>query len=292
MMLKRGPDLIIRRLAAKGFDMKKLMLLSAASLAAIIGGGAFAADLPYRKEAPVYVPPPPPPPMWTGFYAGVNLGGGWTANSVNPNNLTPYVSTATGAVFFLPGNNVGGSNAGGVVGGGQIGYNYQFGTNFVVGVETDFQGTSMRSGGNNNFALFPDPVVPGAFLVPLFPAGNPGIGLNWFGTVRGRAGFLVSPTLLVYGTGGFAYGEVQGNFSGRSNVRTGWTAGGGVEWMFMPNWSAKAEYLFTDLSSGGATGPFGLVTFGTHRHPQFNVVRAGVNYHFNFGSAAPVLAKY
>jgi outer membrane immunogenic protein len=272
--------------------MKKLMLLSAA-LAAIISGGAFAADLPSRKEAPVYVPPPPPPPppMWTGFYAGVNIGGGWSANTVNPNSTALYVSPATGNIYALPGNNSGGSNAGGVVGGGQIGYNYQFGSNFVVGVETDFQGTSMSTGGNRNYALYPDPLVAGAFLNPLSPSGNPGIALNWLGTVRGRAGFLITPTLLLYGTGGFAYGGVQGGYSNYSNTRTGWTAGGGVEWMFLPNWSAKAEYLYTDLSSGGTTGTFGY-NYGYHRHPQFNIVRAGVNYHFNWGSPAPVVAKY
>ena len=108
------------------------------------------------------------------------------------------------------------------------------------------------------------------------------------------------PHFLIYGTGGFAYGEVRrdnnffGGWWGNNNnnaTKTGWTAGGGVEWMFMPNWSAKAEYLYTDLNSGGQTGPFGFQT-GYHHHPQFNIVRAGVNYHFNFGGAAPVVAKY
>jgi outer membrane immunogenic protein len=265
--------------------MKKIGLLPAVLLAAF-SGAAFAADLPYRKAAPAYVPPPPPP-MWTGFYAGLNLGGGWSAKSVNPYALSPYVS-ATGAVHFLPGNDNGGSSAGGVVGGGQIGYNFQFTPNVVVGVETDFQGTSMRSGGNRNFLLYPDPVIPGSYLLPLWPAGNPGVAVNWFGTVRGRAGFLFTPTLMVYGTAGFAYGGVSAGFSNQSNTRTGWTAGGGVEWMFLPNWSAKAEYLYTDLNSGGATGPFGFQA-GYHRHPQVNTVRAGLNYHFNFG-AAPAVA--
>ncbi len=270
--------------------MKKLGLLAAASLAALSVGSAFAADLPSRKAAPAYIPPPPPPLLWTGLYAGLNLGGGWSANSVNPNQLSPYADIL-GNLYLLPGNTNGGNNAGGVVGGGQIGYNFQFGTNVVVGAEADIQGTSMRSGGNNNFLLYPDPNNPGGYLVPLAPAGNPGIALNWFGTVRGRAGFLIMPTLLVYGTGGFAYGGVSGGFSNVSNTRTGWTAGGGVEWMFMPNWSAKAEYLYTDLSSGGTTGYFGY-NYGYHRHPQFNVVRAGMNYHFNLGGPAPVLASF
>jgi outer membrane immunogenic protein len=290
MMYERGSDPTDPCLWRR-FEMKKLMLLSAA-LAAIISGGAFAADLPARKEAPVYIPPPPPPPLWTGFYAGVNIGGGWSANSINNANFAPY-GDGIGNVYFRPGSTNGGSNAGGVVGGGQIGYNYQFGTNFVVGVETDFQGTSMSSGGNRAWAVYPDPLLAGAFLTPLasLAAGDTGVSLNWFGTVRGRLGYLVTPTLLLYGTGGFAYGEVQGNFSGFSNTRTGWTAGGGVEWMFWPNWSAKVEYLYTDLSSGGATTWNGI-QLGYRRHPQFNVVRVGVNYHFNWGAPAPVLAKY
>ena len=271
--------------------MKKFGLLAVASIAALVAGGALAADLPSRKAAPVYAPPPPPPPLWTGFYAGLNLGGGWSANSINPNQLTPYASNFDGSVYLYPGNTQGGGNAGGVVGGGQIGYNYQFGNSFLVGAETDIQGTSMRSGGNANQILYPDPNNPGGYLFPLSPAGNPGIALTWFGTVRGRAGFLITPTLLLYGTGGFAYGGVSGGYSNVSNTRTGWTAGGGVEWLFMPNWSAKAEYLYTDLNSGGQTGYYGFQT-GYHRHPQFNVVRAGVNYHFNFGGSAPVLAKY
>jgi outer membrane immunogenic protein len=272
--------------------MKKSLIPAIAIALALAAGSAFAADLPSRKEAPVYVPPPPPPPMWTGFYFGANIGGGWKANSGNTNTLVPYTDTAIGGVFLLPGGGSTTNNSGGVVGGGQIGYNFQFGSMIVVGAEADIQGTSIGSGGNNNtVTVFPSPNVPGAFLVPIATGNNVGTSIPWFGTVRGRAGFLVTPTLLVYGTGGFAYGGVQGNVSGFSNTRTGWTAGGGVEWLFMPNWSAKAEYLYVDLDSGGNTGTFGF-QFGTHRHPQMNVVRAGVNYHFNFGPTAPVLAKY
>ena len=75
------------------------------------------------------------------------------------------------------------------------------------------------------------------------------------------------------------------------NTRTGWTAGGGVEWLFAPHWSAKAEYLYVDLDSNGATGAYGW-NFGSNYNPQFNVVRAGVNYHFNWDAPAPILAKY
>jgi outer membrane immunogenic protein len=106
--------------------------------------------------------------------------------------------------------------------------------------------------------------------------------------VRGRVGYLITPTLLIYGTAGFAYGQVDA--WGFSNTSTGWTAGGGVEWMFAPHWSAKAEYLYVDLSSnGGANSGWNV---GYNFQPQINVVRAGVNYHFNWGAPAPVVAKY
>ncbi|WP_330083834.1 outer membrane protein [Methylocystis iwaonis] len=271
--------------------MKTGKIAAIAMIATAVGGSAFAADLPSRKAPPppAYVPPPPPIMTWTGFYGGLNLGGGWSANRANPNNFALYGSPVNGATYVLPSNTKGGNSTGGVVGGGQVGYNYQIGS-FVLGAETDFQGTSMRSGGAANTALYPDPAGGGALLVPLSPAGNRGIALNWFGTVRGRAGLLVAPTLLVYGTGGFAYGNLQSQFTGASSTRTGWTAGGGAEWMFMPNWSAKGEYLFTDLNSGGAQSVL-AATATDRRHTQYNVVRAGVNYHFNLGGA-PSLTSY
>ena len=235
--------------------MKKT--LSAIALCAVFASGAaLAADLPSHKAAPVYVPPAPVF-TWTGLYAGLNLGGGWTNSGWN------------GAKGY-------------VLGGGQIGYNLQLSPMFVAGLETDFQGASSRN-------------------------------LNWFGTVRGRLGITpFSPNLLVYGTGGFAYGEgggggnywnnaallngpnnnglpVVGNgWSGANSVKTGWTAGGGVEWAFAPRWSAKVEYLHTDLSGNGDNGWWGARV----HHNRSNLVRLGVNYHFNVATPAPVFAKY
>jgi outer membrane immunogenic protein len=106
------------------------------------------------------------------------------------------------------------------------------------------------------------------------------------------------PTLLLYGTGGFAYGEVQRNggvwgWNNNTATQTGWTAGGGAEWMFMPNWSAKVEYLYSDISGGNQNNWFniGAGLNNVNNHTRWNTVRAGVNYHFNWG-AAPVVAKY
>ena len=253
--------------------MKKT-LLAAASLV-VLAGSALAADLPSRK-APV-LPPPPPPPMWTGFYAGVNIGGGWDAGNGNKNS------------WNLGGMNGGVTNgmSGGVIGGGQIGYNYQITPMFLIGAEADFQGTSLGSNGNGgNYTYF------GNY------GSRTGVSLQWFGTVRGRVGVTIMPTLLVYGTGGFAYGEVQrnGGLLGMSNgsaTQTGWTAGGGLEWMFMPNWSTKLEYLYSDISGGNQNTWLntGVGLNNVNNHTRWNTIRAGVNYHFNWG-AAPVVAAF
>jgi outer membrane immunogenic protein len=289
--------------------MKRILFAVSAVALALSAGSAMAADLPSRKEAPVYVPPPPPPPLWTGFYVGLNIGGGWDANggqsgvsgyydprfpigkvpTTTDRDRDRFVPIGPANLFLLPnGNTVG--NQGGVVGGAQAGYNYQF-NQFVIGAETDFQGTSLSGGGNNSpLTLFPSPFpTANHFLTPIGAITGANISLPWFGTVRGRLGYLIMPTLLLYGTGGFAYGQVDA--FGFNNTRTGWTAGGGAEWLFAPHWSAKLEYLYVDLDSNGTTGTFGW-TFGQHFHPELNVVRAGVNYHFNFAQPTPVVAKY
>jgi outer membrane immunogenic protein len=270
--------------------MKKTISALAVAMA-MAAGAAQAADLPSRKGPPPVYLPPPPVFSWTGFYVGVNLGGGWRDTNNNNNNWAPFVDPATGAVLFVPSWNGGNNNSGGVVGGGQIGYNFQFSPWLVVGVETDFQGTSIGSGGNNNNW--------GWGLGLGLGNGGHEARLPWFGTVRGRLGVTpLDPHFLIYGTGGFAYGELQttGIWNTFNRTGTGWTAGGGIEWAFLPNWSAKVEYLYTDLSNfqnndswGGCGGLFGQ---GCNRHYRFNTVRAGLNYHFNFSSPAPVVAKY
>jgi outer membrane immunogenic protein len=319
-------------------------LFSAAALAlALSAGSAFAADLPSHK-APPYIPPPPP--MWTGFYVGLNAGytfsdsnSIWVNSSVlaigGPpvsivgNTLVAAAAAATQSALLPGGNN------GGFIGGGQIGYNWQFASNFVAGVEADIQGVAASRGWNS--------VTGATSLFPQFPAGDfwasqiqASKSLDYLGTVRGRIGYLFTPTLLVYGTGGLAYGGVNTGLnitsgpvgpvapiifgpmfgsSAFSDTRVGWTAGGGLEWMFMPNWSAKVEYLYYDLGSValnstplaslgtgfGFGAPFagalaGRLAFATSvaASTRFNghIIRAGVNYHFNWGAPAAVLAKY
>jgi outer membrane immunogenic protein len=217
--------------------------ISAAVLAvALAAGTAHAADLPSRPEAPAYVPPPPIF-SWTGFYAGLNVGGDFSS----ANTLNSYLGAN-------------GGQAHGVVGGGQAGYNYQVSPLFVVGIENDLLASSLST--HSNSSTTRDVSVP------------------WFTTARARAGFtLLDSHLLVYGTGGLATGQV--NDTGVNKLRMGWTAGGGVEYAFMPNWSAKLEYLYTDLSKD--LQHTGLAD----RHEKFQTVRLGVNYHFDlFGLAS------
>jgi outer membrane immunogenic protein len=139
----------------------------------------------------------------------------------------------------------------GFVGGAQAGYNWQNGP-WVFGVEGDIEAT----GAEDTFA-------PWKFSNP------------WFGTVRGRAGYAFS-NILFYGTGGLAFGELRAETFGlsESHVNAGWTLGAGAEVGFAPNWSAKIEYLYVDLSDSRFT-----IT-GTNNGFRSNIVRAGVNYHF------------
>lgn len=139
----------------------------------------------------------------------------------------------------------------GVAGGGQVGYNWQ-NNHFVFGLETDIQASSAD-----------DTFAPYKFSNP------------WFGTLRARAGYSFDNVLL-YGTFGLAYGDVEGerNSLDETKTETGWTAGVGLEMGFAPNWSAKVEYLYMDLGSRS----FSIT--GADNGFQANLLRLGVNYHF------------
>ncbi|MCX7900164.1 MAG: porin family protein, partial [Methylocystis sp.] len=155
--------------------------ISALAFAAALGAGAaHAADLPSQKGPPPAYVPPPPVMSWNGFYVGVNVGGGFQD------------ATSSNVLWGS------GGGAAGIVGGGQIGYNWQVTPMFVLGAEADFQGSSIGNNAGNNWNWW----------------GGPDTArINWFGTVRGRLGVtLFSPNVLVYGSGGFAYGEVQRNW--------------------------------------------------------------------------------
>lgn len=257
--------------------MKKLLLASVASGALAVISPALAAPV----NAPVvgvY--------NWTGCYVGANVGYSWgrASGNINTPNLSP----------ILPGTYPISQNLNGVIGGGQIGCNRQFDNRWVLGLETDFQGSAEKH--SNGFS---NPFVIGEGGGVLTQTVDTKI--QWFGTVRGRAGFLVSPTLMLYGTGGLAYGRVSASDNasvtidlglgggpvslagsiGKSKTKVGWTLGAGVEGAFfdMRNWTWKVEYLYVDLGSMSGSGV--APVFGAYSwNARFtdNILRFGLNY--------------
>jgi outer membrane immunogenic protein len=191
-----------------------------------------------RRQAPVYAAPPMF--TWTGFYLGLNAG-------------------IIGADFSKGARFIDGKP--GFTGGVTAGYNHQI-SNIVLGVEGDYNYSG--AGGRGP--------VP---FVPLLVRGE----LNSFGTIRGRLG-IAFDRALVYGTGGFAFGstKIDGGLLGGSNTQSGYALGGGLEYAFTQNISAKAEYLYMPLSAKGS-GLVGILA-GTKAGIDANIVRAGVNYRF------------
>jgi outer membrane immunogenic protein len=293
--------------------MRTLLL----STVAVVGlsAGALAADLPARAA-----PPPPiaaiPAFTWTGFYVGVNAGYAWQDNDNDPfgansgafdvpllgGGLATY--TLANPNPFLFGNN---TNDDAFAFGAQVGYNYQVtpGSGFVFGVEADIQGlfgndddnTFFGGAGSTFFGVAPTAagtIAPGFGVAPpvgaagnlalfdnAFHNGNlGGSGLDWFGTLRARAGYAFD-RILVYATGGLAYGGGGdnnnaffvtnavpggfyispaaaavgaavtptnfGGFGSNDDLRWGWTLGGGVEWAFTDSLTFKLEGLYVNL---------------------------------------------
>ena len=244
--------------------------VAVAALTAVGAVAAQAADLPTRKEAPapIFVPPPF---TWTGFYVGVNAGGIWPSGGRNASLFDPGFAGSDGGFINagFPGGL--GSQSAGFIGGGQAGYNWQTGA-FVLGVETDFDGSTISKSFNNIGTPFAGAAVP-AFLLGDFLSVNGKNSLSWLGTTRARVGFVATPDnrLMIYATGGVAYGGGNSHFSvfdastgsflsgNPSSSRVGWTIGGGVEYAITNNITIKGEYLYADLgSSNFTTTPNGL----------------------------------
>ena len=292
-------------------------ILSAATATAFIAGSALAADLPSRKG-----PPEPPPPLfsWTGAYVGLNasylLKGNNSIDTATANFFDATV-TGIGPASALGASGSAGGRLDGFVTGVQLGYNWQFADRFVAGFETDIQGGGVQGGGNFGTVTS---VPPAGILDPRFAVTEVKVSrrLDYFGTVRGRFGFAVTPTLLAYATGGLAYGRVSTSGTIKQSLvpnlftstdgdadfagtRVGWTVGGGLEWAFYPNLSAKLEYLYYDLGVAAtnndisllthsipAVGPLGgalRVANASVTSTRFNghVIRAGLNYHLDWG---------
>ncbi len=272
---------------------------------------------------------PGPTDIWTGAYVGLNAGYAWdpqngasTFGAPAQSNLDSFLS--------LPGLNYGwpsalgasgatASSNGGILGGGQIGYNY-LSERLMMGFEADLQGSNPSTRGSI-VGYGQEPITTDTAITSIAQQKN----VEWLGTARGRLGFLPWPNLLAYATGGLAYGRTKadayvtqfwngpiigpllnsigsvGHFAGD---KTGWTIGAGLEWMFAPNVSLKGEILYYDLgavtfaasplftqfSPNPSSLQYNSVALSTRAHFQGDLVRVGLNYHFNDAGAVAAAA--
>ncbi len=220
----------------------KRVFFALVGLAALTGTAA-AADLPPRPAPAPYYKAPVAIPVynWTGFYIGINGGGGF--------GRSQWDSTGS---FDISGGLVGGT----------VGYNYQFGQG-VVGIEGDIDWADIN-GTTNTFCAFGCKTSD-----------------HWLSTVRGRLGYAADRFMpFVTGGAAFGDIRASTpGFAGGNNTNAGWTVGAGLEFAIAGNWTAKAEYLYVDLGKFNCGISCGAlvtdnVSFTT------NIVRAGVNYRF------------
>lgn len=228
---------------------------------------------------------PAPPVMtynWTGCYIGGNVGGGWDRTSAE------QVGKVDGRLI-APAADFGSSTGSNVIGGAQIGCDYQFAGNWVVGIQGMFDFGNINS--RQTITAF-----------PTFYSDN---STKDVFTVTGRVGYLFAPQLLAYVKGGGAwaridynvYGTVPATFLSESATgvnRSGWTVGGGLEWMFAPGWSVFGEFNYMDFGRNNisfvqAPGTAGVADV-VRTKLEVEQFLVGVNYKFNFGG--PVVAKY
>ncbi|WP_315832617.1 outer membrane protein [Bradyrhizobium prioriisuperbiae] len=229
--------------------MKKLLLASVALIA--LASSASAADLAARPYTKAPVAPISPAYNWSGFYIGAMGGYGWSSD-VTTNGVTVSSSDLKGGFA-----------------GGTIGYNWQFSPSWVFGLEADAAWADLSA----------SDTVLGITLEDK---------IRSMGSVTGRLGYAAGPALL-YVKGGWAWANNRVSVSGfgqsvsDSQFHSGWTVGAGLEYMFAPSWSAKAEYMYADY---GKETYFNALDLGTSVH----TIKGGINYHFNWGG--PVVAKY
>jgi len=232
-----------------------LLVFSAALLAST---ASFAADLPARTytKAPVYAAPIY---NWTGIYVGAHIGAAFGGDDGFATTNAALVGSSRDAAFL---------------GGGQIGADYQFAPNWLVGIEGQISGLS------NSDRNFTD----GTLAIR--------DRSDWLASVTGRLGYTWGPG-LIYAKGGVAFRDDNGlaaNFAGVTNREsTGYTVGGGLEYMFAPAWSAKVEYQYYNFDTTTAAFADPALT-GISYKDDLHTVKVGVNYHFNWGG--PVVAKY
>ena len=246
----------------------KSTALSLLVVGGLVSTSAMAADLPIAME------PMAPAPIesvalftWSGFYVGANVGYGWGRDDVVGVGTRPQ----PGAY-----GNIGTFDPKGWLGGVQAGFNWQM-DQFVVGIEGDVQWTGVddRIGSRNTTG------GPAGFAT-----ASATTDIDWYGTLRARAGVAMD-RILLYGTGGLAFGNVDYRVNvtapaaqtiRSSDTEWGYALGAGVEFAFNENLSAKAEYMFVDL---GVDETLRSANFSTVPTSQLHTVRVGLNYRFS-----------
>lgn len=248
----------------------------ALSASAFVPKPALAADLGYPVKSPA--PAAAAGFSWTGFHAGANIGYGGGDFSY-PFNVSAFGGRIDGN-FSL--------NTGGVIGGGQVGYDYQFGNGLVLGLEADLQWSDV----NGDLLASGNYSTPGGF--PATASVDASTSIEWFGTVRARAGYGWD-RLLVYATGGVAYGKVEwqadvslsapgftfGDDIQADEVQWGWTAGAGLEYALTDAWLVRAEYLFVDLGTQTlSVAPNPILAGSVDVQTGLHIGRVAVSYKF------------
>lgn len=258
-----------------------LVSLAAATGTLLGTCASFAADLPraYTKAPPLEAAPP----SWSGCYIGGNIGAGWDG--------THDVGTAFAGVPLVPPIDYGTSSGSNFIGGGQIGCDYQFAPNWVVGIQGKADFGTIHS---------TNPVLA-------FPGITAAYQLKNTEDLTARLGYAIAPAVLAYVKGGAAWASTNVSAlalpvlaESANSTRTGYTVGGGLEWKFAPNWSVFGEYNFYDfgtrsgnLYSTGLVSGFGAagaLSDGVSLKLRSYQALVGVNYRFDWGS--PVVAKY
>lgn len=237
--------------------MKKLLLASAA--VAALATGAQAADLA-APRAPVAAAVVAPAFSWTGFYVGGHVGYGW-AQARYQDFTNTFVNSSI--------------NANGFFGGIQAGYNWQI-NNFVLGLEADVAASGMRR-------TYIDPGTGDSYRA----------SVPFLSTVRARAGFAADRALF-YVTGGLGIATFQDRYTqvappgvfSASSTRAGYVLGGGVEYAFTPNWTAKLEYNYY-----GFADRRNVFSANDRVRTDIHAVKLGINYLFSTGPSA-VSARY
>ena len=279
-------------------------LITAVIVATLVASPVLAA-----KTKKVVKPPPPPVPVftWTGYYVGANAGGACSNVTANRAGFTTTFGPLDPLGFVDFGDRIGllgqyppfSASACGFIGGGQFGYNLQSGT-WVWGVEADFQGTTLSATDNR---VFPAVNVPSLGGFGFFGASSEQASqrVKWLATVRGRAGVLATPMLLIYGTAGLAFGQISDSYSNtgvptaftgvtiaanNDNIQWGFAGGAGAELAIGGPWSAKVEYIYYRLTDDTVTLNFASFPNGAGTTVSYifrnegHIFRGGFNYKF------------